>query len=382
MKRLFYSLIVALCATASPAFAQQTPILQAGDSILAIDVDPLSSHSRHPAGEDAPKVLDANVGTKYLNFGDQGSRRDARNTGFIVTPAAAGTIVQSMVLTTANDAENRDPATWAVYGTNDPIASLDNSDGQGESWTLISQGAVALPATRQTLGPVLSFANATPYNSYRVVFPELKNFRADGLMQVADVGLFSSSDGTGSSVLAVGNPTIAIQLPRPEANSPTAEGPDKALDGLTNSKYLNFGKANSGFIVTPTSGASVVGRFQISTANDAPARDPASWILYGTNDAIISPNFSQGNLENWVEIDSGSVDLPLDREVAGPMINVDNVASFTSYRMVFPMMRDAAAVGADSMQYSGIQFFTIPEPSAICLAMLGLTAAGCLRRQR
>ena len=380
MKRLICSSVVAFGAMASAAHAQLA-ILQPGDPILAIDVDPLSSHSRHPAAEDAPTVLDADPATKSLNFGDQGSRRNARNTGFIVTPATPGTIVQSMTLTTANDAENRDPATWAIYGTNDPIASANNSDGQGENWTLISQGGVALPATRQTLGPVLSFANATPYNSYRIVFPELKNFRADGLMQVADVGLFASADGSGSSVLNVGDPTIAIQLPRPGANSPVNEGPDKLLDGLANTKYLNFGKENSGFIVTPAIGASVVGRFQITTANDAPARDPASWILYGTNDAIISPDFSQGNLENWVEIGAGLIDLPLDRQVAGPMVTVANSTAYTSYRMVFPTLRDSAASNADSLQFAGIQLLLIPEPSALLLLSVGLSAAGLLRRR-
>jgi hypothetical protein len=369
-----------VCSVTSQALAA-TPILQAGDAILAIDAGPLTSHSRHPGGEDAPKAVDSNPATKYLNFGDQGSRANARNSGFIVTPTNPGTIVQSMVITTANDAENRDPTRWAIYGTNDPITSANNSDGQAENWTLISEGDVALPATRQTLGPVLPFANATPYNSYRIVFPELKNFRDDGLMQVADVGLFSSLDATGSNILAAGNPTIAIQLPRSGAQSPMGEGPEKMLDGLSNTKYLNFGKENSGFIVSPASGSSVVGSFRITTANDSPSRDPSSWILYGTNDVIVSPNFSQGNLENWVEIDAGAIELPLDRETAGPIVSVSNATSYSSYKMVFPTMRDSAAGDADSMQFAEIQMFAIPEPATLGLAVIGFSVAAIRRRR-
>jgi hypothetical protein len=341
MKRLFYSSLVALSATASPALAQ-LPILQPGDAVLAIDVDPLASRSRYPAAESPSKIFDGltvNPGaTKYLNFGDQGGPRNGINSGFIVTPPTPGTIVQSMALTTAGDADARDPATWAIYGTNDAIVSADNSDGSAENWTLISQGAISLPAARNTLGPTISFANATAYNSYRVVFPTLKNFRDDGLMQVNEVGLFTSNDATGASILTGAPVTsiLAIQLPRSDSRAPTNEGADKLFDGLTNTKYLNFGKENTGFVVTPQSGASVIGSFQISTANDAPGRDPASWVLYGTNDPITSPDFSQGNLESWTLIDSGALALPEARMTAGAVVSVSNANSYTSYRMAFP----------------------------------------------
>ena len=387
MKRLFYSSLVALSATASPALAA-IPILQASDPILAIDADPLASRSRYPAAESPAKVLDGLVtdpgSTKYLNFGDEGGTRNGMNSGFIVTPPTPGTILQSMAITTANDAENRDPTSWAIYGTNDAIASTDNSDGSVESWTLISQGAVALPSARNTLGPTISFPNATAYNSYRVVFPTLKNFRDDGIMQVNEVGLFTSNDATGTSILA-GTPAasiLAIQLPRSDSRAPTNEGADKILDGLVTgpSKYLNFGKENTGFIVTPQSGPSVIDSFEIWTANDADGRDPASWVLFGTNDPITSPDFSQGSLENWTQIDSGSLALPTDRLTSGGVIDVNNAASYASYRMVFPTLKNAA--GVNSMQISEVQFYALPEPSTLAMGLLGVAAAGCVRRKR
>jgi hypothetical protein len=369
-----------LALQATPAVAA-TSILQSTDPILAIDADPYSSHSRHPDGENPPKALDGNVDTKYLNFGDAGSRKNARNSGLIVTPTTAGTIIQSMVLTTANDAENRDPASYAIYGTNDSILSTNNSDGQGgEVWTLISEGSVALPAARKTAGEPISFANSTPYNSYRIVFPELKNFRADGLMQIADVGLFATSDATGGNILTSDAPVIAIQLPRSDANSPTGEGPEKLLDGLASSKYLNFGKENSGFIVTPQSGPSVIGSFQITTANDRSPRDPASYELYGTNELIASQNFSQGLGETWTLISSGALNLPGTlpggpggdplndgRGELGPMIMVNNSTAYTSYKMVFPTMKDSLGAGADSMQLAEVQFYAVPEPTSVAL---------------
>ena len=201
-------------------------------------------------------------------------------------------------------------------------------------------------------------------------------------MQVNEVGLFTSNDATGTSILT-GTPAtsiLAVQLPRSDSRAPTNEGADKLFDGLTSTKYLNFGKENTGIIVTPQSGASVISSFQISTANDAPGRDPASWILYGTNDPVTSPDFSQGNLESWTLIGSGALALPDARSTAGPVVNVSNVNSYTSYRMAFPTLKDAANV--NSMQISEVQFFAVPEPSTIAMGMLALVTASCLRRHR
>ena len=99
--------------------------------------------------------------------------------------------------------------------------------------------------------------------------------------------------------------------------SPAAEGPANALDGNAMTKYLNFGELDSGFIVTPTGGSSQVRSFQLTTANDSPSRDPATWQLFGTNDPITSPNNSLGLAENWTLIDSGAVALPPERLTRG-----------------------------------------------------------------
>lgn len=65
-------------------------------------------------------------------------------------------------------------------------------------------------------------------------------------------------------------------------NWPANESPDHAIDGV-GQKYLNFGREDSRFIVTPSSGSSVVTSLKFWTANDAEPRDPASYELWGTN---------------------------------------------------------------------------------------------------
>jgi len=340
------------------------------DPILAIDTDPPTSMPRmsaYPGGEAPANALDGIAGTKYLNFG-------TLNTGFIVTPSGPS-MVQSLQFRTANDAVGRDPTSWRIWGTNDPITSVEHSTGDAENWTLISEGPVALPGTlpdgggddfRNELGPLLPFANSNTYSSYRLVFPTIKNFPAANSMQIADVFMFEDMAGTDPIPLSDFDPVIAVHVePRgveePDSSSPGNETVVNLIDGMVATKYLNFGRQNSGFIVTPAAGASVIDSFQMTTANDAPGRDPATWELYGTNEPIMSTNHSQGDGEAWTLIDSGSVELPAERDTLGPLVTVENTAAYNSYRMLFPAVKDnsdpPAMMSTDSMQLAEIQFF-------------------------
>src|SRR2546427_11630783 len=66
-------------------------------------------------------------------------------------------------------------------------------------------------------------------------------------------------------------------------NSPGSEGVANAIDNQP-TKYLNFDKLNTGFTVSPRVGLTVVQCLTLTSANDAPERDPASFILPGSLD--------------------------------------------------------------------------------------------------
>ena len=174
--------LVLLALMAAPAFADV--ILAPGDFIIAIDTD---SASGSPAAERAPNAIDRDILTKYLNSGKE-------NSGFIVTPAFGRSVLDSFQLTTANDVEARDPTSWAVYGTNEPIASTDNSAGNAENWTLIDSGQVTLPSGRRQLGPMVAVGGNTAYKSYKMIFPTVKNTGATTQMQIAEVQFYGTSD--------------------------------------------------------------------------------------------------------------------------------------------------------------------------------------------
>lgn len=350
MKCVLYGVLAITTALVSGSIALGMEIFAEGDPILAIDLDGFStvSGSGYPGGESPPNLIDGDTNTKYLNSANI-------NSGFIVTPSAASTI-RSFTLTTANDAPGRDPTSYALYGTNDPITSLDNSFGDAENWTLISEGAVSLPTDRFTAGLPVTFANSASYTSYRMHFPTLKE-AGICCMQLSEAAFFSSTDGTGANILAPGDPILAVRVGDPPHQSryPGGEPPRAAIDANVATKYLNFGENNSGFIITPAAGASIVDSFQITTANDAEERDPAEYKIYGTNAPIVSTDNSTGDAEPWTLITEGTLTLPVERQTPGDVVSFSNTTAYASYRVVFPTVKDDTT--ANSMQIADIQFF-------------------------
>jgi hypothetical protein len=155
-------------------------------------------------------------------------------------------------------------------------------------------------------------------------------------------------------VTAPGDPITAVG-----GTTPVNEGVEHAIDNDT-AKYLNFAggttpfSGTAGFVVTPISGRSVVSVMRIYTANDFPARDPADYLLEGSNDGGSS----------FAPIASGNFSLPTDRNDPGsspnplvqPMqqVSFSNKVSYTTYRLTFAHVKNPA--GANSCQIGEVEF--------------------------
>ncbi|HEX6963613.1 MAG TPA: PQQ-dependent sugar dehydrogenase, partial [Lacipirellula sp.] len=198
-----------------------TGLFSPGDFIIPIDADGPSSS---PGGEQAPNAINGTL-AKYLNFGEV-------NSGFIITPSTPATVVKSFQITTANDAADRDPTGWQLFGTNEAVNSAAHSDGTAESWTPIGSGTLNLPLVRDTLGPVVNVANNTAYNSYKMIFTGVRNAGAANSMQIAEVQFFGDgAAGTAPEMRLEAGDTGALLLsltgtdgPGNAANNPPALG--------------------------------------------------------------------------------------------------------------------------------------------------------------
>jgi hypothetical protein len=153
------------------------------------------------------------MGTKYLNFGREHS-------GLIVTPSVSA-IVDGIQFTTANDSPSRDPVLISVYGTNDPITGPDNGFGNSENWTLIVANLpYAAPDVRTTVGPLVTFANGTPWTSYKIEVVDNKgpDTATDAnSIQFAEVQLFSGSVPEPSTLAVLAASVLGLTLRRRRA---------------------------------------------------------------------------------------------------------------------------------------------------------------------
>lgn len=370
--------VIAMVAAASDATAQ---IFSSSDNVLAIDLDEVIN-SNSPDLEGAANALDQNSGSKYLNFGKEG-------TGLIMSTGLGSTNVVGLQLTTANDAPERDPLTFDLYGTNDPILSAPHSNGDLETYTLIASGSTGLDADpgREMLGSVVDFTNGQSFNSYKITFPTLRDAGAANSMQVADVQLFQGAGGTNPIFPSFSSAVPITDTPPGSVSSyPGGEAPELALDNDPTTKYLNFANTNSGLIVSRADGRPVmVNSLTFTTANDAPGRDPLQFELFATNDAVTSGDNSLGDGENWLSIATGSTGLeafdsdPDGRFQTGATQPIANSEFYNAYRLVFTELRGGDGEGI--MQVGDVIFGGIvPEPSALLLVCVGLAGLATRRR--
>ena len=344
------TIFVAAIAVILPRFVLAgDPIINFGDPVVAIDED-TRSNSNYPAAESPGLIVDGSTATKYLNFGRE-------NSGFIVTPAFGESALRSFMISTANDSAERDPASVIIYGTNEEIVSTDNSAGKDEFWTKIFEMDLLLPDNRLTPMVVMNVTNDEAFASYKFIFPSMKG-PGHNSMQISEVQFWDDENGLGSPVLQLNDPVLAVHEATPESSFPGSEGPENLFDESSATKYLNFGRENSGFIVTPSLGPSVAGSFILTTANDADGRDPIEWEIFGTNAEIVTGNNGTGQDEPWTSLGSGVLEPPFERFTEAPEAFFDNTESYISYKFLVRSVRSLGGAGVDSTQYADFQLFT------------------------
>lgn len=184
--------------------------------------------------------------------------------------------------------------------------------------------------------------------------------------------IFSPSDSKGILGGRLNGVNFHIGKVGNEGNKwPSNEGPEHLIDGV-GQKYLNFGKKNTGAIITPGIGCSIVDTIKFWTANDAIGRDPASYELYGTNKSIDLTK-DKYSISDFTPLSNGNLTLPVSRNLNGerPLddsnsqtILFKNIKSYTSYLLYFPSIKENSA---NSMQLGEVQVFgsTCSDPTPV-----------------
>ena len=308
----FFFLIVAFLRVTS-LFAQ-TDITQPGDLIVG-------SSGNTPISDAVANAID-NQPTVYLNL-------DKVNTGFTVTPLVGSTMVTGLTLQAAGDAAERDPASYILSGSND-----------GSTFTELSRGAVPPFPSRNSIQK-FTFTNDLSFTTYRLIFPTFANPAIANSMQIAEVellGVISPRDVTNPSDLVVGS----------SENTPPSEGAANATDDQP-TVYRNFDKLNAGFTVTPSIGKTIVVALSLTSASDAPERDPTSYVLFASKDGAV-----------FTQIAAGEIPIFTGRSAMQEIL-FENSELYSAYKLIFPTVADASS--ADSMQIAEVEFLGYDEKS-------------------
>lgn len=310
----------------------------------------------YPVNEPPSKTIDGDYYTKYLNF-------DELNTGVIVSGGNAAIPVTRMILMTANDASERDPASYTLEGSNN-----------GTDWTAISSGGLALPTGRNVAlsgdhtvySQSLTFSNDTAYSYYRVIFPTVRNSTSANSMQIGEI-----------SLLSLFNPGASVTELQPfvvgaygSGSYPGGESPANAVDNDPSTKYLNFGKEGNGLTLSaPTGEFSLVTALTLSQAEDAPARDVTSFTLRGSTDGV---NFFDIVTNQAISDGMGMYE--------SDTVSFANTTPYRDYQFIVTGLRSSS--NANSFQFGELQLHgtLVPEPTAGALGLLGTLAF--FRRRR
>jgi len=145
------------------------------------------------------------------------------------------------------------------------------------------------------------------------------------------------------------------------AGWPDGEYPGLAVDDDVSTKFLHF-KGNvqpTGFVVEPAIGPTIVTGLTLTTANDSPERDPASFELSGSNDSIDGPYtlIAAGDVADFAMADAWPRFTTNATAIA-----FDNAVGYKYYQVMFPTVRDAGS--ANSMQIAEVELLGVPAPVA------------------
>ncbi len=134
-----------------------------------------------PAAELPALAFDGKSSTKFLHF-----KGEIATTGVQVTPSIGATVVNELKFISANDAAERDPASFELYGSN---AGIDGPYTLIASGSIVDfAGAAAWPRLTETTTPI-TFANTTAYKHYQVLFPTVRTPASANSMQIAEIEL-------------------------------------------------------------------------------------------------------------------------------------------------------------------------------------------------
>jgi F5/8 type C domain len=222
----------------------------------------LSAKAGNGENEDVFKAFDGSADTKWL---DPEAISETSEFTWVQVDLPAPATVNTLVLTSANDAEGRDPEDFNLE------ASMD-----GVNWIIIGNWK-GISFEDRYVRQSFAVTNTLAFSNYRLNITKNKGDTA--IVQVAEIEFIGPQYASKNHALA----DEAIISVSSEHDSSGNETGDKAFDGDYSTKWLANGGAPFSADVTLLDGV-IVSELGLTSANDAEGRDPENFDLQGSND--------------------------------------------------------------------------------------------------
>tara|TARA_R110002060_G_scaffold73701_1_gene82688 strand:- start:1424 stop:4258 length:2835 start_codon:yes stop_codon:yes gene_type:complete len=264
----------------------------------------ITGRARISDGEAETMAFDKDVQTKWL---DNGGVPSAEDPAWVQVEFAQAHAVSSVFITSANDAPERDPENFDLLASND-----------GENWVTVAS-FLGESFDERFERKEFSFSNGLAYSFYRLNIT--KNKGDTSLMQLAEIQLvgpiYASTDHT--DPVGTGSITGRARISDGEAET-------MAFDNDTQTKWLDNGGVPSvedpSWVQVDFPEAVAVNVLGITSANDAPERDPENFTLVGSNDGGTTWTV----IGDWL---GESFDERFERK----LFSASNALAYSSYRL-------------------------------------------------
>ncbi len=271
-----------------------------------INTATITARNRISETESENQAFDHNDETKWLDHNDWEGAPSVENPAWIQIQFAEAHAVNSLFITSANDAESRDPQNFDLVASND-----------GENWVTLAE-FIGESFDERHQRKEFRFTNGIEYSYYRLNIT--KNRGDDTLMQLSEIGLVGPVHPSIDHTDDGGNTTITAR-----ARISDGEAESMAFDNNVDTKWLDNGGVPSeedpAWVDVVFTEAVAVDTLAITSANDAPERDPQNFNLEASNDG-----------ENWYPLGEW-IGESFDERYERQTFSVENALAYSEYRL-------------------------------------------------
>lgn len=251
-----------------------------------------SQYTDAPSGSDIGKIVDNDMNTKYVTSHDR---------FYIIWEGDEDVAINYYTLTSASDAPEKDPKSWTLYSSND-----------SKTWTIIDKKTNQVFTKRQE-EKKYQCENTNAYKYYKL---EIQGNNGGNATQIAE--LVIKKVAIAIDYWNINMPTAGILTPE-FADFPQGTELGHIIDNNTSTKFVT--PHNRFHIMWSGDKKAIANYYSLTSADDAPEKDPESWTLYGSN-----------NNEGWTTIDTRQNQVfPARKEKKE--FRLDNKAEYRYYKL-------------------------------------------------